>query len=250
MPITVTAKPSAKQARRDRLVLEHLALVKSIAARVRGSLPLHVDLDDLVHAGVLGLFDAASKYDPGKQVVFASYAKHRIKGAILDSLRQLDWASRDIRRRFKQVEAVTSELTAVLKRTPTDAEIAEKLGLDLDRWRALKLDLQNIGLISASTRPDELEDLPAPEFPGNPETQPDSMCARKEMKTALGDAMRVLPERYQKVVFLYYTKDMTMREIGDILGINESRVSQIHKSVLDKMAVALQANGITSSQAF
>lgn len=250
MPITVSAKPSAKLARRDRLVLEHLALVKSIAARVRWSLPLHVDLDDLVHAGILGLFDAASKYDPRKQVVFSSYAKHRIKGAILDSLRQLDWASRDIRRRFKQVEAVTSELTAVLERAPTDAEIAEKLGLDLDRWRALKLDLQDIGLISASTRPDEVDDLPAPEFPGNPETQPDSICARKEMKTALGDAMRVLPERYQKVVLLYYTKEMTMREIGDILGINESRVSQIHKSALDKMAVALQANGITSSQAF
>jgi RNA polymerase sigma factor (sigma-70 family) len=104
MPTTLEIKPAVKLARRDRLVLENLGLVKAIAMRVRGRLPLHVDLEDLVHAGILGLFDAASKYDPGKQVVFSSYAKHRIKGAILDSLRQLDWASRDMRRRYKQVE--------------------------------------------------------------------------------------------------------------------------------------------------
>ena len=250
MPTTLNAKHPPKRAHRDQLVLTHLALAKSIAARVRASLPLHVDLDDLVHAGILGLFDAANKYDSGKQVVFSSYAKHRIKGAILDSLRQLDWASRDIRRRFRQVEAVTGELTAKLQRAPTDAEIAEKLALDVERWRHLKLDLQNVGLVSASARTEETPDLPAPEFPSSPEMQPDSMCAREELKTALGGAMKALPERYQKVVFLYYTKEMTMREIGGILGINESRVSQIHKSALGKMAVALQASGITSSQAF
>ena len=139
---------------------------------------------------------------------------------------------------------------AGLARSPTDAEIAEKLGLDLDSWRSMKLDLQNVGLISASTRTDDTADLPAPEFPGSPETQPDSICSRQQLKTVLGDAMKALPERYQKVVFLYYTQEMTMREIGGILGVNESRVSQIHKSALDKMAVALQASGITSSQAF
>src|SRR6516164_10981210 len=94
--------------KRDEVILEHLPLVKAIAVRVHENLPVHVDLDDLVHAGILGLFDAANKYNPEKQVVFSSYAKHRIKGAILDSLRQLDWASRDIRRRYRQVEAVTS----------------------------------------------------------------------------------------------------------------------------------------------
>ena len=94
---------AAKLARRDRVVLEHVPLVKAIAVRVHENLPVHVDLDDLVHAGILGLFDAASKFNPEKQVVFSSYAKHRIKGAILDSLRQLDWASRDMRRRHKQV---------------------------------------------------------------------------------------------------------------------------------------------------
>ena len=104
------AAQAAKLARRDRVVLEHVPLVKAIAVRVHENLPVHVDLDDLVHAGILGLFDAASKFNPEKQVVFSSYAKHRIKGAILDSLRQLDWASRDMRRRHKQVEAATRDL--------------------------------------------------------------------------------------------------------------------------------------------
>jgi RNA polymerase sigma factor FliA len=241
---------AAKLARRDRVVLEHLPLVKAIAVRVHENLPVHVDLDDLVHAGILGLFDAASKYNPEKQVVFSSYAKHRIKGAILDSLRQLDWASRDMRRRHKQVEAATRDLAATLQRTPTEAEVAEKLGMDVERWRTMMLDLRNVGLISASTRANENEDLPAPDFPSNPETQPDSICAREQLRSVLGIAMKTLPERYQKVVLLYYTNEMTMKEIGGILGINESRVSQIHKSALEKMQVALEANGITSAQAF
>src|SRR5579862_6151903 len=245
-----TAQQTAKLARRDRVVLEHLPLVKAIAIRVHENLPVHVDVDDLVHSGVLGLFDAASKYNPDKQVAFSSYAKHRIKGAILDSLRQLDWASRDMRRRHKQVEAATRELASTLQRNPTEAEIAQKLGLDPERWRSMMLDLRNVGLISASTRANENEDLPAPDFPSKPETHPDSICAREQLRSVLGVAMKTLPERYQKVVLLYYTNEMTMKEIGGILGINESRVSQIHKSALEKMQVALEASGITSAQAF
>jgi len=249
------AKPApvsqaAKIARRDRIVLEHLPLVKAIAVRVHENLPVHVDLDDLVHAGVLGLFDAASKFNPDKQVAFSSYAKHRIKGAILDSLRQLDWASRDLRRRHKQVEAATRELAATLQRTPTESEIAQKLGVDVERWRQMMVDLRSVGLISASSRTAEHDDLPAPDFPSKPETQPDNMCSREQMRSVLGVAMKTLPERYQKVVFLYYTNEMTMKEIGGILGINESRVSQIHKSALEKMQVVLQANGIDSVHAF
>jgi RNA polymerase sigma factor for flagellar operon FliA len=245
-----SALQAARLARRDRVVLEHLPLVKAIAVRVHENLPVHVDLDDLVHAGILGLFDAASKFNPEKQVVFSSYAKHRIKGAILDSLRQLDWASRDMRRRHKQVEAATRDLAATLQRTPTEAEVAQKLGMDVDRWRTMMLDLRNVGLISASTRSSENEELPAPDFPAKVESQPDSICVREQLRSVLGDAMKKLPERYQKVVLLYYTNEMTMKEIGGVLGINESRVSQIHKSALEKMAVVLQSNGITSSQAF
>src|SRR5204863_10108374 len=135
-------------------------------------------------------------------------------------------------------------------RAATEAEDALKLGMDVDRWRNIKLDLRNVGLISASTRSNQNEDLPAPDFPGKPENQPDSICAREQLRSVLGDAMKKLPERYQKVVLLYYTNEMTMKEIGGILGINESRVSQIHKSALEKMQVALTATGITSAQAF
>jgi RNA polymerase sigma factor FliA len=240
----------SKTTKRDRVVLEHLPLVKAIAVRVYENLPVHVDLDDLVHAGILGLFDAAIKYDPEKQVVFSSYAKHRIKGAILDSLRQLDWASRDLRRRHKQLEAATRDLAAELQRTPTEAEIAERLGVDVDRWRQMMIDLRSVGLVSASTRSNENEDMPAPDFPSKPETQPDSMCAREQLRSVLATAMQTLPERYKKVVVLYYTNEMTMKEIGGVLGINESRVSQIHKSALEKMNVVLQGAGIHNCSAF
>ncbi len=242
-------KVKVSKAVRDRIVLDHLPLVKAIAVRVHENLPVHVDLDDLIHAGVLGLFDAATKYNPDKKVVFHSYAKHRIKGAILDSLRQMDWASRDLRRRHKQVEAVTRDLSAELERTPTEAEIAERMGVQVDRWRQMVVELRTVGLISATGRGDR-DGAAAPEFPGKQDTQPDTMCAREQLKSMLLEAMHTLPERYQKVVLMYYTNDMTMKEIGSILGINESRVSQIHKTALEKMATVLQANGIHSACAF
>jgi len=247
---TVRRKEAAARAVRDRIVLDNLSLVKAIAVRVHENLPVHVDLDDLVHAGVLGLFDAASKYNPDKQVIFQSYAKHRIKGAILDSLRQLDWASRDLRKRQKQLDAVTHDLTATLGRAPTETEIAESLGLSLDRWRRVALELKNLGLISASSlRPDTENNAPV-EFPATPDSQPDRICARQQLRSALAGAMKCLPERYQKVVFLYYTNEMTMKEIGEVLGVNESRVSQIHKVALEKMAASLRSAGIESSGAF
>jgi RNA polymerase sigma factor FliA len=253
-PQTVICKGSAKRTvkfvDRDRMVLEHLALVKVIAMRVRGHLPGNVDLDDLVHAGILGLIDAASKYSLDRQVAFPAYAKHRIKGAILDSLRQLDWASRDMRRRHRQVEAATRELASELKRHPTENEVAQKLGLDESHWRSMMLDLRNVGLISASTRSIDSEDLPPPDFPCEPETHPDSICAREQLRSVLAAAIHTLPERYQKVVSWYYTKEMTMSEIGGILGINESRVSQIHKAALRRMQVELHARGLDSVQAF
>jgi RNA polymerase sigma factor for flagellar operon FliA len=246
----VSAQEAAELARRDQLVLEHLPLVKAVAGRMHANLPVHVDVDDLAHAGVVGLFGAASKYNAGKQVAFSIYAKHRIKGAILDSLRQLDWASRAMRRRHKQVEGATRELASTLQRNPTELEVAQKLGLGPKRWRNLMLDLRNVGLVSASTRRHENQTLSAPDFPCKPETHPDFICARKQLRGVLGAAMKTLPERTQKVVSLYYTNDMTMKEIGGVLGINESRVSKIHKSAIKKMQVVLQSNGIRSSEAF
>ncbi len=235
---------------RDRIVLEHLPLVKAIAIRVHETLPVHVDLDDLIDAGILGLFDAVSKYQPEKQVAFSSYAKHRIKGSILDSLRQLDWASRDLRRRQKQIEAASRELAATLQRNPTEAELAERMGVNVERWRHMMADMPCVGVMSISTRRQEQDELPAPDYPADPQTHPDHICAHGQLHDLLWSAMDLLPERYRKVVVLYYTKELTMREIGDMLGINESRVSQIHKSALAKMATTLQATGIRSLEAF
>jgi RNA polymerase sigma factor for flagellar operon FliA len=242
-----TAKTNQK---RDQIILEHLPLVRAIAVRVHENLPVHVDVDDLVHAGILGLFDAADKYNPRKRVLFSSYAKHRIKGAILDSLRQLDWASRDLRRRYKQIEAATRDLAAVLQRNPTQAEVAQKMGVGDERWRRMMMELRNVGLVSAAGRAPEQDEPATPDYPAQDGTQPDNMCALEQLRAHLQLALNELPERYRQVVRLYYTNEMTMREIGDVMGINESRVSQIHKSALQKMAAALQASGIQSSAAF
>ncbi len=193
--------PSARIDRRDRVVMEHLPLVRAIAVNMRGSLPAHVDLDDLVHAGILGLLAAASRYNPKKSVSFPGYAKHRIKGAILDSLRKLDWASRDMRRRHKQVEAATLRaLRWAAARLPLKTRLPGRLGMDVHRWRHVMVDLSNVGLVSASTRPYDNQELPAPDFPGKPEHQPDSICARNELRRLLGDAVKILSERSQKII--------------------------------------------------
>jgi RNA polymerase sigma factor for flagellar operon FliA len=234
---------------RDQVVVDHLPLVKAIAIRVHESLPVHVDLDDLIHAGVMGLFDAVTKYDDNKNVAFHSYAKHRIKGAILDSLRQLDWASRDLRKRQKQVDAVIRELSTKLGRTPNDIEVAEEMGVNIDRLRRMQMEMRTVGPVSTTPDPDR-EDDRAQEFAAKPDYQPDTIVEKRQLQHTLARAMSNLPERYQKVVFLYYTNDMTMKEIGDVLGVNESRVSQIHKTALKKMQTALQSEGIHSAAAF
>jgi RNA polymerase sigma factor for flagellar operon FliA len=246
--VSVSRRLRLTQEQRDRIVLDHLPLVKAIAIRVHENLPVHVDLDDLIHAGVLGLFDAVLKYDDNKNVVFHAYAKHRIKGAILDSLREMDWASRDLRKRQKQLEAVTRDLAGRLGRTPQETEVAGEMGIDITRWRKVQMDLRTVSLISTTPNVDSDHDRPM-EFPGRPDSRPDRMCERRQLQTTLARAIGKLPERYQKVVCLYYTNDMTMKEIGDMLGVNESRISQIHKIALKKMATVLEGEGINSAAA-
>src|SRR5436305_12126598 len=148
MPATsVSAKKRQKisQELRDQMVLDHLPLAKAIAIRVHENLPVHVDLDDLIHAGVLGLFDSVTKYDATKNVAFHAYAKHRIKGAILDSLRQMDWASRDLRKRQKQVDAANQDLSLKLGRAPNATELAQAMGVSSERGRTMAVELRNIG---------------------------------------------------------------------------------------------------------
>ena len=236
--------------RRDELVLNHLSLVTAIAARVRESLPVHVELDDLIHSGVMGLFDAATKYESDKQVPFSVYAKHRIRGAILDGLRDLDCASRDLRRRQKQMEQVTRDLTTKLNRLPTETEIADGMGLGTSRWRQLVVELRNLNMAATQNQKQENDDHELPEAPCPIETHPDRMFARAEIRSRLANAMSSLPKRHQEVITLYYERDMNMKQIGAVLGVNESRVSQIHKSALARMQSALQSNGIQSAAAY
>src|SRR5450432_2993616 len=158
MTTELAAIETTDRTMRDQLVLDHLSLVRAIAIRVHESLPVHVDVDDLVHAGVMGLFDAATKYDSNKEVAFPSYAKHRIKGSILDSLRQLDWASRDLRRRHKKLEQVTNELAQTTGGAPSDDDIAAKMGCKVAQWRRMAVELRMVGLVSASHQNREGED--------------------------------------------------------------------------------------------
>jgi RNA polymerase sigma factor for flagellar operon FliA len=233
---------------RDEIVLNHLPLVKAIAIRVHENLPVHVDLDDLIHAGVMGLFDAVEKYEADKNVAFHAYAKHRIKGAILDSLRQMDWASRDLRRRQKQVESITRELSSKLGRNPHETEVAEQMGVGMDRWRRMQIELRTVGVVSATSSGDSDRER-TEDFAATPDYQPDRMCERRQLATKLAHAIGSLPARYRKVVFLYYTNDLTMKQIGEALGVNESRISQIHKTALKRMAGVLENQGIRSAAA-
>ena len=244
------ASAATQTLRRDELITEHIHLVTAIASHVQKSVPVHIELDDLIHAGTMGLFDAATKYRDDKEVAFPTYAKHRIRGAILDSLRQQDWASRDLRKRYKQVETTKNELTTKLGRTPTETEIAQEMGLNPRRWQALMVDFRNLGAAAIQLHANDHDDQPAAEIPATPAEAPDSLFARAELRGRLSAALQTLPERYQQVVKMYYHGELSMKEIGGAMGVNESRVSQIHKAALQKMQAALSTAGICSAAAF
>ena len=250
---TPTSVPAVREdhSSRNNLILEHLPLVQAIAYHVQRTLPIHIEIDDLKHAGMMGLFEAASKYEPAKEIPFRSYAKHRIRGAILDSLRELDWASRDLRRRHKQMEMLKTSLTEKLKREPTASELAEAIGIDLRRFRAMVVDFRSVSLAAAKLKSAREADSGIhTEAPCAPDALPDRLFAQVEMRDRINDAMQALPSRYRRVVFLYYSQELTMREIGVQLGVNESRVSQMHRSALNKMQAYLEKSGIGSTRVF
>jgi RNA polymerase sigma factor for flagellar operon FliA len=228
-----------------------LPLVHVIAFHVQRALPIHIEIDDLKHAGMMGLFDAATKYEPSKEVAFRSYAKHRIRGAILDSLRELDWASRDLRRRHKQVEVLKRSLTEKLDREPTPVELADAIGMDMHRFRAMLVDFRSVNLAAAKLRSTrEADSAVQTEAPCSADSLPDRLFVQVEMRERINDAMQILPRRYQKVVFMYYSQELTMKEIGVALGVNESRVSQMHRSALTKMQNFFEQSGIASTSVF
>lgn len=227
---------------RDRLLLEHLSTVRYIARRIHERLPQHVEMDDLVSAGVVGLIDALGKYDHSKKVQFKSYAQFRIRGAILDSLRTLDWSPRDLRRKGRAVEAAIFAATQKLGRVPQDHEIAAELGVQLQEYHLLLGDLK--GLEVGSLHVERSEDSGDEELAyvaGPPEDDPLFRCMKSEMRGRLVEAIDSLPEKERMVLTLYYFEELTMKEIGVTLGVVESRVSQIHSSAVARLRSALGA---------
>lgn len=227
---------------RDQLVLDHLPLVQHIARRIHCRLPSHVLLEDLVHAGILGLIDAVRRYDHSKHVRLKCYAKFRIRGAILDSLRQVDWSPRRLRRRARSLELATSNCRARLGREPTEPEVAAELHVSLGNLQRLRADLH--GLEIERFRADANEPDTGEEGlhyrPGAEDEDPFCWTLRSEMTDLLARAIGSLPVRQREVLTLYSFEELTMKEVGTVLRIGESRVSQIHSSALLRLRMRLR----------
>ncbi|HVJ07588.1 MAG TPA: FliA/WhiG family RNA polymerase sigma factor [Acidisarcina sp.] len=217
----------------DWLLVEHLPIVRFLARRIHERLPQHVELEDLVSAGMVGLLDALNKFDPAKKVQFRSYAQFRIRGAILDSLRTLDWGPRDLRRKGRAVEEAIRSLTMQLGKAPTEQDVAGEMHMELGEYQQLLGELKGleIGTLHVERSEDSGEEELA-YIPSKPEEDPLFRCLRGEMQQRLADSIGELPERERLVMTLYYYEEMTMKEIGLTLGVVESRVSQIHASAV------------------
>ena len=229
---------------RDRLIVTYAPLVKYVAGRLGSGLPAHVDDEDLVSYGLLGLIGAIERYDPERDVKFETYAIARIRGAIIDELRALDWVPRSVRSRARDIERAIAELEAKLARVPTDEEIAGKLGLtteELDEslseiGRSSIAALDELWTISGSSGDqvaliDTIEDPEAPD--------PQGSLSQTELREAIADSIARLPEREKLVVTLYYYEELTLREIGEVLGVTESRVSQLHTKAILRLKARL-----------
>jgi RNA polymerase sigma factor for flagellar operon FliA len=235
------ASTGALSGEQERLLLEHLPIVRFLARRIHERLPQHVDIEDLVSAGVVGLMDAFAKFDPNKKVQFRSYAQFRIRGAILDSLRTLDWSPRELRRKGRAVEEAIRVLTARMGCAPQETEVAAEMELSLEEYQQLLGDLKGleIGTLHMERNEDSGEEELA-YVPGRPDEDPLFRCLRGELEERLSDAITGLPDRERLVMTLYYYEEMTMREIGLALGVVESRVSQLHASAVVHLRATLK----------
>ena len=236
-------RKSQDQELRDRLILTYAPLVKFVAGRVGASLPAHVDEQDLVSYGLLGLIGAIERFDPSREIKFETFAMARIRGAIIDELRSLDWVPRSVRTRARQIERAIAALEKELHRAPTDEEIAKKLGVteeELDD-SLLEISRSSVGALDELWSPsgggdsialiDTIEDESGPD--------PETTLEQTEVKEALAEAISDLPEREKLVVTLYYYEELTLREIGEVLGVTESRVSQLHTKAILRLKAHL-----------
>lgn len=243
----LVAEPLSEEAERHQLLNENLAQVHYIARRIHGRLPSHVTLDDLVHAGILGLIDAVDKFDSSKNVQLKSYARFRIRGAILDNLRQMDWGPRSLRRQARRIEAVRHELAGELGHVPSETEIAARLGIALEKFQQLLGEIRGLDLGSLQAQTDHGASGQSIFFvPNRAEDDPFQLALRGEMRTLLAHAIEELDEKERQVLGLYYLEELTMKEVAVILDVGESRVSQIHTAALIRLRSKLQRQISTS----
>lgn len=240
----------SNDAAREALLLEQLPQVRYIARRIHERLPQHVPMEDLVHSGVLGLIDALNKFDACKHVQFSSYAKHRIRGAILDSLRELDWSPRELRRKARMVDQAHAKLGTELGRAPSEQEIAQEMGLELAELQRLlgEIDSLEISSFTVESSEDGTDDDLSEALPASEDINPFKLCLDREMRALLTEAIAELPEREKQVLSLYYYEELTMKEVGAVLGVGESRVSQIHSLAMSRLRIRLH-DAITSQVA-
>jgi RNA polymerase sigma factor for flagellar operon FliA len=243
-PVALTA------ADRDRLLLEHLSTVRFVARRIHERLPQHVEMEDLVSAGMVGLIDAFSKFDHSKQVQFKSYAQFRIRGAILDSLRTLDWSPRELRRKGRAIEETIRTLTGQYGRAPSEVEIAAGMDLTLQSYQHLLGELKGLEIGSLNLeRNEDGGDDELSYLPGHESDEPLFRCLKGELRQRLIDAIETLPEKERLVLTLYYHEELTMKEIGLTLNVVESRVSQIHSAAVVRLRAAMADLGAEKSAA-
>ena len=231
------------KALRDRLILTYAPLVKYVAGRLGSGLPAHVDEGDLVSYGLLGLIGAIERHDPARDIKFETYAISRIKGAIIDELRALDWVPRSVRSRAREIERAIAELEAKLGTAPDDAQIAAKIGISVDELEESLTDISRSSIAaldelwSVSGEGDQVSLMDTIEDTQG--VRPQEALDETEMREALADAIARLPEREKLVVTLYYYEELTLREIGEVLGVTESRVSQLHTKAILRLKARL-----------
>jgi RNA polymerase sigma factor for flagellar operon FliA len=231
---------SKDAALRDQLIEADLAVVKYVAARIAGRLPKHLHLDDLYSAGLLGYLAAVEDFDPERGVAFASYASHRVRGAIFDELRRLDWVPRGVRERMRDVQRAIDTLVQRLDRQPTDEEIAGELGIDVEAYRRSLGDGVTLVSLNSSAAADNDAPVLTDSVEDEGASDPFLAMAAEERRAILGQLIDRLPARERQVLALYYYEELTMREVGTVMGVTESRVSQLHSSAIQRLTVMLR----------
>lgn len=220
---------------REKIILEYAPLVKVVAGRLSMYLGYSVEYEDMVSYGIFGLIDAIDKFDMTKEVKFETYASLRIRGAILDQIRKMDWIPRTIRQRQKQIDAVMKEIEAATGREATDEEIAVRLGISNEELLEWQSQMKVNNIISLNEYVEQGSDIPADRNLSSGFEMPESVIEKNELKDVLQDALELLTEKEKKVILLYYYEELTLKEISYVLEVTESRVSQLHTKALQKM---------------